>query len=202
MKRVWIALAAIAMIAALPASAAAHSNKRPAVKNAAKYCKAQRAQMGAEAFRAAYGGKRNALGKCVKKRVHDQRALRRGAVKQCRTELGVAKRFRHSVGEPGDGKPPKEAFRKCIEQKSHEQDQNNQEDFLTAVRDCLTEHDADPAAFNGNYGEGDSEREAFVSCVREHFQQNSDDNEGETETPDEPGPPTDGTETPPDGTHI
>jgi uncharacterized damage-inducible protein DinB len=46
----------VALFAAIPMSATA-KHRGPAVKNAARYCKAQRSQMGATAFQATYGGK-------------------------------------------------------------------------------------------------------------------------------------------------
>jgi hypothetical protein len=187
MKRAWIALVALAVFAAVPASAAA-KHQKPAVKNAAKYCKAQRAEMGADAFRAAYDGKRNAFGKCVKKRVHDLNALRREAIRQCKAELGVqSHRLRHEGG-PGErpgANAPGRAFRKCVFDKTNQQDQSDQEDFISAVRTCLAEHDADPAAFNDEYSDDGNAKEAFVHCVRQQFEQNQ--GEDDSQPGDEPG---------------
>ena len=68
MKRFTIFLVAVA---ALTAAATASAAVSPAdFKNAAKFCKALRAEMGADAFKQAYGtnkNKRNAFGKCVSK---------------------------------------------------------------------------------------------------------------------------------------
>lgn len=172
MKRAWIALAVVALFAAIPMSATA-KHRGPAVKNAAKYCKAQRSQMGATAFQATYGGKKNAFGKCVKKRVHDLNALRRTAVQQCKQELGAqGTHFRHDGGPNG-------ALRKCVNDKTQQQDQDNQDAVINAVRSCLAEHDADPAAFNAKYGVDGSAREAFGHCIREQFSQNSGDGQAE-----------------------
>jgi hypothetical protein len=186
MKRAWIALAAVALFAAVPAAATA-KHTRPAVKNAAKYCKAQRSQLGAAAFRATYGGKKNAFGKCVKKRVHDLNALRRTAVQQCKQELAAqGSRWRNDTqagNGNGDGRgatSPGRAFKKCVNDKTQQQDQDNQDAVINAVRSCLTEHDADPAAFNAKYGVDGSAREAFGHCVREQLSQNSGDGEGDS----------------------
>ena len=69
MKRAWIALAAVALVAAVPVSATAkHRGPSVAVKNAAKYCKAVRESKGVDAFQTQYGtnkNKKNAYGKCV-----------------------------------------------------------------------------------------------------------------------------------------
>jgi len=196
MKRAWIALAAVALVAAVPVSATAkHRGPSVPVKNAAKYCKAQRSQMGATAFQANYGGKKNAFGKCVKKRVHDLNALRRAAIQQCKQELAGAQgsRWRNdtTAGDgPGDGPAhgpgdgpgktsPGRAFKKCVNDKTHQSDQDNQDALIAAVRTCLAAHDADPAAFNEQYGVDGTAREAFGHCVREQLSQNSGDNAGE-----------------------
>lgn len=75
MKRFTIFLVAVA---ALTIPAAASAAVSPAdYKNAAKFCKALRAEMGADAFKQAYGtnkNKRNAFGKCVSKTVRENEA--------------------------------------------------------------------------------------------------------------------------------
>jgi hypothetical protein len=182
MKRAWIALAAVAVVAAVPVSATAkHGGPSVAVKNAARYCKAQRSQMGATAFRDTYGGKKNAFGKCVKKRVHDLNALRRAAIKQCKQELAGAAGSRWRHGGPGDGPPatsPGRVFKKCVRDKTEQSDQDNQDALIAAVRTCLAAHDADPAAFNEQYGVDGTAREAFGHCVKEQLsQQNGDEGE-------------------------
>jgi hypothetical protein len=173
MKKAWIALVAVAVLA-LPASALAHQGSRPEVKSAAKYCKSLRTKMGGTAFRQTYGGKPNAFGKCVSSRVHDLRQSRKAARLACAQELGLK---RHSLRhEGGPNKPTRKAFKRCVAQKLKETTANDNEDFLGAVRTCLAEHDADPAAFNDNYADEEgSDREAFGTCVREHLQQNGDD---------------------------
>jgi hypothetical protein len=46
---------------------AASAEQQDAVENAARKCKAERKALGAEPFKAKYGGKANAFGKCVSK---------------------------------------------------------------------------------------------------------------------------------------
>jgi hypothetical protein len=153
MKKAWIALVALAVLA-LPATAMAHHGPKPDVKNAAKYCKSLRTEMGADAFRQAYGGGSNAFGKCVSQRVHDLRDARKAARTAC-----------------AQHKPNLRAFRRCVELKSRHATAGDKADFIAAVRTCLTEHDADPATFQDTYGDGDSsDADAFKSCVEQHLQ--------------------------------
>jgi hypothetical protein len=50
---------------------AARAEARRATLNAARQCKAERRELGVEAFRAKYGNDRNAFGKCVSKKAHE-----------------------------------------------------------------------------------------------------------------------------------
>jgi hypothetical protein len=185
MKRAWIALVAVAVLA-LPASALAHQGPRHEAKGAAKYCKSLRTKMGATAFRQTYGGKPNAFGKCVSQRVHDVNQSRKAARQACAQELGLK---RHSLRhEGGPNKGVGKAFKRCVAQKLKETTANDNEDFLAAVRTCLAEHDADPATFNDDYADDEgSDREAFGTCVRQHLEQSGDD---EGEPGDDPGEDT------------
>jgi hypothetical protein len=113
MKKTWIVAALVALMA-LPAAATAKHHSTD-VKNASKYCKAQRALLGTDEFKAQYKNK----GKCVKQRVRELRAAR---------------------------------------------------------NECRTEREADPAAFEQNYGTNENHRNAFGKCVSQHAAQTGDDN--------------------------
>jgi hypothetical protein len=190
MKRAWIALVAVAVLA-LPASALAKHGPRPEVKNAAKYCKSLRTEMAADAFRQTYGGKSNAFGKCVSQRVHDLRQSRKAALRACAQQLGLKRRSLRHEGDPN--KPARKALKRCVTQKLKETTTNDNGDFLAAVRTCLAEHDADPAAFNDEYADEDgSDREAFGNCVREQLQQGDDEGEPGDDQGDDTEPGDDG----------
>ena len=78
----WMILIAVAVLA-MPASASATVSPTD-YKNAAKFCKALRAEMGADAFKQAYGtnkNKRNAYGKCVSKQARKLDKIHSDAVK-------------------------------------------------------------------------------------------------------------------------
>jgi hypothetical protein len=160
MKKAWIAVAAVALLA-LPVAAGAH-RKDANVVNAAKYCKSLRAQMGVEAFREAYGGQPNAFGKCVKKRAHELRDARKTARKACAEELGV-KRFRH------DGEKSK-AFRKCVRAKIKADTSGDDEQVVNAAKLCAAEREQNETAFAEKYGSNHNKRNAFGKCVSQHSQ--------------------------------
>ena len=154
MKKAIVSLMAIALVA-LPASAGAHQPK-PLVKNAAKYCKALRTELGGETFRQTYGGGENAFGKCVSQRVHELRDARRAARKSC-------------SGEP--------AFHKCVKKVLASETSNDDNDVLNAAKQCKAERKADPSAFAEKYGTNENNRNAFGKCVSKTVREN------EAETP-------------------
>jgi hypothetical protein len=184
MKKAWIALAAVALLA-LPATAGARDKKRnEALRAAVSYCKSLHEQMGAAAFSESYGG-RDALRRCVKERVQKLRAAHKSAVRSCKAQLKVKshKLRRHGKHEG------RARFRKCVRERSRAETSNDDEGVLDAVKQCTAERDEDPAAFEDDYGtdEGGS---AFGECVSEH----ADDNDDEAE----PGDDGDVTEEPGD----
>jgi hypothetical protein len=104
MKKTWIVAVVVALLA-LPAGAAAKHHSGD-VKNAAKYCKAQRALLGVDQFKAQYKSK----GACVKQRVHELRAAR----KACRAEREAdPAAFAQNYGTNANHK---NAFGKCVSQ--------------------------------------------------------------------------------------
>ena len=99
MKRIWIFAVVIAALA-LPANSLAHESQDH--ENAAKLCKALRAEVGADPFKQAYGTnehKRNAHGKCVSKHRHLLRRLFHQAVAECKAERQATQSSRPPEGE-------------------------------------------------------------------------------------------------------
>jgi hypothetical protein len=86
--------------------------RRAERRHAAKDCRAEREEIGVEAFRDKYGAndnKRNAFGKCVSQTV---RAERRNAAKDCRAERAEdGDAFREKYGT---GPNNRNAFGKCV----------------------------------------------------------------------------------------
>ncbi len=132
-----LALATSAALAAPPADKGKPENPgkstsapgQQAEQNAAKACKAERAQMGAQAFAAKYGtnaNKANAFGKCVSGKVKKAEAeaeaseqARENAAKQCkaeRTALGV-EAFKNKYGTNAN---KANALGKCVSKHAKE----------------------------------------------------------------------------------
>ena len=161
MKRFSIFLVAVAALAVPGAASAAVS---PAdFKNAAKYCKALRAEMGADAFKQAYGtnkNKRNAFGKCVSKQALALDRIHAQAVKECR----VATQSVRPENAPGRG-DDKRTLRDCVKQKVRELKAAHTDAIVNAARQCKTERTADPVAFRDKYGTNENKSNAFGKCV-------------------------------------
>ena len=120
-------LVALLATVAVPAGAAAEPTSTDQ-KNAAKQCKAERKQLGKEAFAQKYGtnkNKRNAFGKCVSRKAkkleakreqkakQKQQAQQENAAKKCKAE-------REQLGEQtfaqksGTNKNKSNAYGKCV----------------------------------------------------------------------------------------
>jgi hypothetical protein len=169
MKRFTIFLVAVAALTVPGVASAAVS---PAdFKNAAKFCKALRAEMGAEAFKQAYGtnkNKRNAFGKCVSKQARALDKIHAQAVKECK----VAAQSVQPEGTPG--KSDKRALRDCVKQTVREMKAEHADAIENAARQCKTERTADPAAFREKYGTNENKSNAFGKCVSTTARQNEE----------------------------
>jgi hypothetical protein len=175
MKSFRIAVVAMSIAAlALPAGAAAKQGSHGGGKlksNAARLCKQLRADMGADAFRAAYGtgeSKRNAFGKCVSQTRKTLKQLRRSAVEQCQSAVGSpATVSRHGV----------KAQRACVADDTADDD-----DAVGAGQAaCEAERALDPEAFATKYGTNENHRNAFGKCVSKLAHENEAENDGEGE---------------------
>jgi len=180
--RIVLVALGIAMIA-LPAGAVAKQGQNGKLKsNAARLCKQLRADMGTDAFRAAYGNNengRNAKGKCVKYTKRTLRSLRNQAREACAnptvddspqgTQAVLSLKGGNS-GTKGSGK----VRRLCLKAATA--------DDVAAVKqaqsECRAELAADPLAFDAKYGSDeddaddvgrdDSRNDDFADCVDEH----------------------------------
>ncbi len=200
MKKAWIAVAAVALLA-LPATAGAkHHKESDVVRNAAKYCKSLRDKIGADAFRQAYGGGENAFGKCVSSRVRSLAVLRQVALKTCMQELHVGKaQFRHEPSpgsDTGNGDASHAALKKCVKDKLQNLTGDDKQAVVNAVRTCVAERAQDPAAFARKYDPNGDGHEALGHCVRAHLPQS-----GEVTKPGDAGSGSTqpGSTTPPSG---
>ena len=169
MKRVTIFMVSIAALAVPGVASAAVS---PAdYKNAAKFCKALRADMGADVFKQTFGtnkNKRNAFGKCVSKQARALDNIHAQAVKECKAATEAAK----PEGTPGNA--DKRALRDCVKAKVRELKSDHSDAIENAAKQCKTERTADPAAFREKYGTNENKSNAFGKCVSKTARQNEE----------------------------
>jgi hypothetical protein len=169
MKTLRIALVALGIaVIALPASAIAEQGPNGKLKsNAARLCKQLKKDMGAEAFRAAYGNNKthkNAKGKCVVQTMRTLRSLRREARESCAAETGG------NSENKGSGKTRRDCFRAATA--------DDKASVKQAMAECRAELAADPALFDSKYGSDendpdnvgrdDTRNDDFADCVDEH----------------------------------
>ena len=171
MRIKWMILISVAVLA-MPASASATVSPTD-YKNAAKFCKALRADMGTEAFKQAYGtnkNKRNAYGKCVSKHARTVDAIHSDAVKACKAEREAnPAAFAEKYGTNKNGK---NALGKCVSKQSDDATQAKQDAIVNAAKTCKAERTADPAAFREKYGTNKNKRNAFGKCVSKTAKEN------------------------------
>lgn len=163
MKKVWLTVGVLAALA-LPATAVALSPSD--FKNAAKYCKAVRAEMGVATFKATYGTnkkKSNAYGKCVSKQARVEHSNHSNAVTDCRDERSQdVTAFNEKYGSGHNGA---NALGKCVSQKSKAASADEQEATVNAARACREERSQGAQAFKDTYGTNRNKSNAFGKCV-------------------------------------
>ena len=156
MRKLWLVVALVVL--AVPATAPAKG------QNAAKECKALRAEMGADAFRAAFGGK-HALGRCVSAQRKARRDARKRARKACR-----AKGLR--------GKAMKRCFRTTLS----EIPAPKPADYEDAVKECESDQADGVEDFATEFGDGPG---GLAKCVADEV--GDDDHETEVDAPENDG---------------
>jgi len=164
-------LGALVALLATPALATASSTAKT---SAQKQCRAERTAMGTQTFRDTYGtnkNKKNAFGKCVSHRTHQNEATEKTAHSNASKECKAERKADPAAFEQkyGTGKNKKNAFGKCVSQKARaktkqaEQSQVQAEE--NAAKQCKDERQADPAAFQQKYGTNKNKSNAFGKCV-------------------------------------
>jgi hypothetical protein len=164
MKRLLLVVALVVL--AVPATAPAKGSGGNH-KNAAKECKVLRAEMGADAFRTAFGRKagKNAFGRCVSTQRKARKAARKRARKACRSE-----------GLRGP------AMKRCVRSKLAEEPAPKPADYEDAVKECEADKADDPEDFAAEYGDGPN---AFGKCVAHEVSDDDEADEPESEPEDE-----------------
>jgi hypothetical protein len=176
MKRIVVAVGAAAALA-VPAVAVGHPTRTDRT-NAAKECKAERSAIGRVPFAALYDtntNKKNAFGKCVSSRAHDEAAERRAAhqnaAQECRDERAQDEdAFTLNYGTNHN---KKNAFGKCVsgkaKQKEAEADRKDRQQFRAehrAAKSCAAERKSvGRQPFTQKYGTKHKKRNAFGRCV-------------------------------------
>ena len=157
MKKLSLVVALIALV--VPSAAQAKGGGEAGKAPAKQHCKALRAEMGAEAFRAAFPGKRgkHALKRCVKAQRKLEQAARKRARAACRAD-----------GRRG------RALKRCVREKLAATPAAAPESYKNAVEECRGMQADDPELFAEEFGDGPS---AFGKCVSEHAQDDHDEAE-------------------------
>jgi hypothetical protein len=183
-----VALVAVLMAVGIPALAAADKPSSAGTPNprstAQKNCRAQRAQIGDQAFKDLYGtnkNKSNAFGKCVSKQQAtvtqvDQQATA-NASQQCRSQeqtLGEdAFQDQYSTNKNKHNPHGTNGFGKCVSTKAkagaaHANARQNQA-IINAARTCKAERkDTGADAFKAKYATNKNKSNAFGKCVAKH----------------------------------
>jgi hypothetical protein len=183
MNKRMITVAVLCGSLAIPATAGAQEPDPANFKNAAKYCKALRAAAGESNFKAMFGGKSNAYGKCVSK------AARRDAKQEDQAKSNASKECKaEEAADPaafktkyGTGKNGKNAHGKCVSQKAKQNkaaaDKREAED-VNSAEECRAERKQDPEAFADKYGTNENDKNAFGKCVSKKSKEKAEGTEG------------------------
>ena len=181
MKR-FLVVAALLALAAPAAYAAPPAGKGKPDTNAsgqssAALCKAQRKSMGMRAFRALYaptGSPKAAMDACLTKVSAQTTTTFKNAAKECKGERGTsaddAKAFADKYGTNAN---KRNAFGKCVSSKAKEQTEEEQDETLSAAKDCKKEKAAGAEAFADKYGTG-NKKNAFGKCVAAQSKESDD----------------------------
>jgi hypothetical protein len=152
MKTIGLTLSLVAALA-LPGTAFAHHGKgqHNGNKPAGKFCKELRTDLGAGPFQEAFGGKRNAFGKCVSTHARGLDRVRAFAKRQCKRQLGEDSTRRD--------------LRRCVTKKVKQAAEAEHDQIVAAVADCRAARATDPEGFAAKYGTNHNKRNAFGKCV-------------------------------------
>jgi len=164
MKKLLVA-AAVSAAAIAPVAANAADPVRSDFKNAAKFCKAFKAEAGSNNFASMFGTKKNAYGKCVsttaKKNANEdgsqEKAAKSNAAKECKAELGDSR------------KGGKNAYGKCVSTKAKakkaaadKEDKAEKKDRINAAQTCKAAKQDNADKFATDFG---AKKNAFGKCV-------------------------------------
>jgi hypothetical protein len=181
--RVLAPLAVLVAVLAVPMASLGKTG--PANQtNPAKACKALRAQMGTDAFAAAYGtntNKRNALGKCVSKMAKQEEENASNAAQSCRIEQQAdPQAFKDKYGT---NKNKSNAFGKCVSQHAKQLQREEQQATANVPQSCRSLRDQmGVKIFRLTYGTNKNRRNAFGKCVSKQANQQTNNQSNAAQT--------------------
>jgi len=177
MKKLFVA-AALSAAAICPSVATAADLTPADFKNAAKYCKALKAEAGGANFISMFGTKKNAYGKCVSQTAKKTATEDDAQAKQARAQAVEECRAVKTEGS-------KNAFGKCVSEKAKakkaaadKEDEAQEDDRISAAESCKTAK-KDAAKFATDYG---TAKNAFGKCVSKTAKQLATERKAEQET--------------------
>jgi len=176
MRLVWTIALAVAALA-IPVSASAVISPAD-YKNAAKFCKALRADIGTTAFKQAYDPSKShskAFGKCVSKSAHELDENHSDSVKSCRAERDANEA--EFIKNYATNKRGTNAFGKCVSAKDDQAEDVDHDAIVNAAKTCKAERAKDPGAFRDHYGTNHNKRNAFGKCVSKLARENEQEQE-------------------------
>ena len=113
------------------------------------------------AFKAVWG--KNAMRDCKRAARGEVEEAAKNASQECRAEQEADPAlFAETYGSNGK---KKNAFGKCVSQKSKAELEEEVTEFKNAAKECRAEQEADPDAFQETYGTNDNKKNAFGKCV-------------------------------------
>ena len=162
-------IASLFALMAVPAVVSANHLQPSDFKNAAKFCKAVREEVGSSTFKQTYGtnhNRSNAFGKCVSRQARVEDQNQSNAAKDCKAERALDPAAFDA--KYGTNKNNKNAFGRCVSQKAKALSQDQEDATVNAAKTCRAERALDSDAFRNKYGTNHNKRNAFGKCVSKH----------------------------------
>jgi hypothetical protein len=169
-----ILIAAALAVLVVPAASFASAPTGQDRENGARACRALRASMGLDLFRASYGtaqtNRKNAMGRCVSmwtRAAHQARLAARSAcaAEQADPNFAAAHEGKTFAEVYGTGPRHRNAFAKCVSSKASDATAEAQQNTVNAAKACKAERAEDVPAFRAKYGKSANDRNAFGKCV-------------------------------------
>ena len=134
--------------------------------SAAVLCKQQRVKMGMSAFRALYapsGSPKAAMDACLTNVSAQVTTTFKNAAKECKDERGTTTESKQAFADRyGTNANKRNAFGKCVSGKVKKETQEQQQETLSAAKQCKKDKADNAQAFADKYG---ATKNAFGKCV-------------------------------------